>query len=678
MTGRLALDPLLALPWIVALSVLAAAAVAVYVWRGAPARLMRLLALGGLMLVLLNPVWVREERAPLNDVVALIVDASQSMSLENRATEATAQADRLERMLKAMPGVEVRRRDAVGSPAGTQLYSAIEQTLADVPPERIGASIVITDGQIVDAPRDPKDARAVGPLHAVIVGDPKAEDRRLVVTAAPRYAIVGEPSEIDVLVEDPGRSGTAQITLTLNGENPRTVQAPLNQPAKIAIELDRRGPAVLELATPVRPGELTGLNNRAAVTMSGVRDRLRVLLVTGEPHQGARVWRDLLKSDPAVDLVHFTILRPPEKQDGTPVEELSLIAFPTQELFVEKLARFDLIIFDRYRRRGILPMAYFENIARYVRNGGALLVAAGPPDAGEDSLWRTPLADILPAAPTGGILEQPFRPAITADGVRHPVTASLTAQAPGWGRWYRLVEADVARGRVVMAGAGGRPLLVLDRVGDGRIAQVMSDQMWLWARGHDGGGPHAELLRRLAHWLMKEPELEEERLTAESRGADIRITRRTFGPAPQSARIVQPDGGVVTTPFAIEQAGLYAATLPAPQVGLYRVSQGGLTALVAQGPLNPAEYANVRATPDILAPAVAASRGGLVAAGRDPPPDLRRVQNRSAAAGNGWFGVRANKAYAVTRSQTTPLLPAVLAALVLLAITMAAWRREGR
>ena len=98
--------------------------------------------------------------------------------------------------------------------------------------------------------------------------------------------------------------------------------------------------------------------------INGVRDRLRVLLVSGEPHAGERTWRNLLKSDASVDLVHFTILRPPEKQDGVPVDELSLIAFPTRELFIEKIEDFDLIIFDRYRRRGILPSLYLENIAQ--------------------------------------------------------------------------------------------------------------------------------------------------------------------------------------------------------------------------------------------------------------------------------------------------------------------------
>ena len=127
------------------------------------------------------------------------------------------------------------------------------------------------------------------------------------------------------------------------------------------------------------------------VSIDGVRDKLRVLLVSGEPHAGERTWRNLLKSDASVDLVHFTILRPPEKQDGTPINELSLIAFPTRELFQQKINEFQLIIFDRYARQGVLPIIYFDNIARYVRDGGAVLVAAGPDYASPTSIWRTPL-----------------------------------------------------------------------------------------------------------------------------------------------------------------------------------------------------------------------------------------------------------------------------------------------
>ena len=150
-----------------------------------------------------------------------------------------------------------------------------------------------------------------------------------------------------------------------------------------------------------------------------------------------------------MDLVHFTILRPPEKQDGVPVTELSLIAFPTRELFLEKIDEFDLIIFDRYKRRGILPGLNLDNVRQYVEDGGAVLIAAGPDFATAASLYRSPLGAIIPAAPSSArVLEEGYRPKITDLGQRHPVTEGLDQIAPwqadedgpGWGRWFRLVD----------------------------------------------------------------------------------------------------------------------------------------------------------------------------------------------------------------------------------------------
>ena len=289
----------------------------------------------------------------------------------------------------------------------------------------------------------------------------------------------------------------------------------------------------MELSAAPGPSELTLQNNRAVVSVSGVRDRLRVLLVSGQPHAGERVWRNLLKADPSVDLVHFTILRPPEKQDGTPINELSLIAFPARDLFNDKLSSFDLVIFDRYGEQGILPMIYFENIAQYVENGGALLVSSGPEFAGPTSIYRTPLASVLPAQPTGEIITQAFKPQVTQLGLAHPVTRDLAGSngdnvAATWGRWFRLIGAMPVSGQTVMSGPGNKPLLVLDQVKKGRVAEILSDQTWLWARGFEGGGPQAELLRRLAHWLMKEPELEAESLSAAVADGEIVVTRRTM------------------------------------------------------------------------------------------------------------------------------------------------------
>jgi len=408
-----------------------------------------------------------------------------------------------------------------------------------------------------------------------------------------------------------------------------------------------------------------------------------VLLVSGEPHPGERAWRNILKSDPSVDLVHFTILRPPEKQDGTPIRELSLIAFPTRELFEVKLEEFDLVIFDRYRRRGVLPSLYLENIARYVESGGALLEAVGPAFATPLSLYRTPLGRVLPAAPTGGVLERPFVPSVTEIGQRHPVTAELdpsgAAGVPArWGRWFRQIETEARQGEVLMDGADTWPLLILDRVGEGRVAQLTSDQIWLWSRGFEGGGPQAELVRRIAHWLMREPELEEEDLKAAIEGEALSITRRSLSEDLPPLEVTLPDGSVETVTLTPGKSGRATARLAVEQPGLYRVSDGQKVALAAAGPLNSKEFEDPRASGEKLRPLVEASGGGEVPLYANGLPDLRKVRPDRDRAGEGWLGVLDRGGFIVTGVDQVPLLPGLLALLLAGGGLMLAWRSEGR
>ncbi len=474
-----------------------------------------------------------------------------------------------------------------------------------------------------------------------------------------------------------------------DGGEARVLTVPVGREYEIEFELNRRGPSVLELTVEPGPRELTTLNNRIAVEVNGVRDRLRVLLVSGEPHAGERAWRNILKSDPSVDLVHFTILRPPEKQDGTPIRELSLIAFPTRELFEVKLDEFDLIIFDRYRRRGVLPSIYLENIARYVEQGGALLEAVGPTFATPLSLYRTPLGRVLPGEPSGFVFEQGYRPTLSTLGRRHPVTAELegagklreagqAAEPPRWGRWFRQVDVDVARGTILMEGVEERPLLILDRVGEGRVAQVLSDHMWLWSRGFEGGGPQAELLRRVAHWLMKEPDLEEEDLRASIQGGLLQITRRSLSPEPPRIEVTGPDGTLARLELEPGAAGRSTGQLPISDPGLYRVSDGRLNALAAAGPLNPLEYTDLRATPERLEHLVAESGGAVVRLAEQPTPELRKVKPGRDRNGRRWLGVLSQGAYLTTGIERVPLLPAALVLLLGLGAAVAAWVREGR
>jgi hypothetical protein len=643
------------------------------------------LAFAALIFVLANPLIVDETRSPLPDVAAVIVDKTQSMGVGDRKAQAEAALAAIRKQLGGDLELRVATvtTQTTGEDNGTELFKALNDTLADVPPERVAGAILITDGEVHDTPPADKPGIAA-PVHALIAGKRDERDRKLTVLNAARFAIVGQSAAMQIRVDDYGSApgGTADVDVRIDGKPLRTEIVPVGKPATIQVPVGHGGENVVELEAKPGPSELTLQNNRAVATVSGVRDRLRVLLISGEPHAGERVWRSLLKSDPSVDLVHFTILRPPTKQDGTPVDELSLIVFPTQELFSEKLSSFDLVIFDRYSDRGILTPLYYENLASYVENGGALLVSSGPEFAHELSLSHTILAAVLPAQPTGEVLNQGFKPVVTPEGLAHPVTrdlpgANTETAPPTWGRWLRIIGATKISGETVMSGPNNRPLLVLDHVKKGRVAELLSDHAWLWARGFEGGGPQAELLRRLAHWLMKEPELEEERLAAIIADGSIIAERHTMAPTAPPVTITYPSGKKATVTLTKVEPGLWRGKAKADELGLYRLTDGTLTAVAAAGPLNPKEVADMRATDTILTP-IANATGGSVHWLADGMPDVRRVGASGSASGANWIGLRANGAYRVTAVEQQPLLPAWAALLLLLGTLLIAWRVEGR
>ena len=686
MTGSaLAWSPLVPLPLLLLLAGAALLLVAFAAWRGARGWWLRLLAAAALLLGLANPSLVEEQRQGLTDIALVLVDESASQDIgERRAQSEQALADLLAR-LQALPNTEVEVIRAGAGEDGTNLFAALRDALARLPRQQVAGVFLITDGQVHDVPDGLAALSLDAPVHEILTGSPDEGDRRLVVVRAPTFGIVDKPQTMTIRVEDQpagGARGSATLTIAQDGGPARAITVPLGQDVEVPFELTRRGLSILELAVEAGPRELSLQNNVAAVVVNGVRDRLRVLLVSGEPHAGERVWRNILKADPAVDLVHFTILRPPEKQDGTPIRELSLIAFPTRELFEEKLDEFDLIIFDRYRQRGVLPNAYLDNIARYVENGGALLESAGAASATSLSLYRTPLGRVMPGEPTGRVLEEGYKPLLTETGARHPVTAGLPGAKgadglPTWGRWFRLVDSQVADGEVLMAGPGERPLLVLGRVGEGRVAQLLSDHVWLWARGFEGGGPQAELLRRIAHWLMQEPDLEEEDLRALVAGSRLEITRRSLSPDPVTVTVTLPDGTTRQVPLAEAGDGRQIATLPIDQPGLYRIDDGLRTALAAAGSLNPKEFADLRASPEPLATLVAEGRGGALWQAVEPDPAIRKVDPERARAGSDWLGLVDRQAYLVTGVSERPLLPAWGYLALALGLAFAAWRREG-
>ena len=654
--------------------------------RGA---LARAVALALFVLALANPSVTREDREPLTSVAAVVVDKSPSQEFGDRTRQTEQARATLAERLAHLPGVEVRfveAGQADGETDGTRLFAAMSAALSDVPQDRVAGVIFITDGRVHDVPADAAALGFAAPVHALITGHSNERDRRVVLTAAPRFGIVGQTQTISFRIEDQGGGGgTARVTVRRDGETIENRNVRVGADVSLNVQVPHAGPNIVEIEASPLENELTAINNRAVVSIDGVRDKLRVLLVSGEPHAGERTWRNLLKSDASVDLVHFTILRPPEKQDGTPINELSLIAFPTRELFQQKINDFQLIIFDRYARQGVLPVIYFDNIARYVRQGGAVLVAAGPDYASQTSIWRTPLDVILPAEPSGRTSDGPFRPRLTDLGKRHPVTRGLAGSdedPPHWSRWFRLVDTRAAKGTAVLQGPNEKPLLLLSREGEGRVALLLSDHIWLWARGYEGGGPQVDLLRRLSHWLMKEPDLEEEALRMTVRGRDLTIQRQTMSDMVDEVTLTAPSGKTRTLSLSATEPGVWRSTVEVSELGLWHATDGTLNALANVGPPNPREFTEVTSTSEVLAPLARSTGGGAVrvedAGGAIHIPRIVGVRSSDTFRGDDWLGLRIREATVVRGIGVLPVFAGLIGLLLLIGSLAATWMREGR
>src|SRR6516165_6047615 len=615
----------------------------------------RVTALALIVLALANPSFTREDRQPLTSVVAVVVDKSPSQNFGERNKETAQAQEALIDALKKIKGLEVRVVDAGqadGETDGTHLFSALTSALSDVPVDRVGGAFLITDGRVHDIPANAGSVGFQAPVHALITGRKDERDRRIAISAAPRFGIVGQTQTVTYRLDDQGVTGErAKVTIRRDGEviSERTLSS--GQTSSVDIDIKHAGPNIVEIEASPLAGELTPVNNRAVVAIDGVRDKLRVLLVSGEPHSGERTWRNLLKSDASVDLVHFTILRPPEKQDGTPINEL--------------------------------PIAYFDNIARYVRTGGAVLVSAGPDYASTTSIWRTPLDSVLPAEPVG-VTEKPYYAQLSDIGKRHPVTRGLegsNTEPPHWSRFFRTVDTRNTISPPVMTGADGKPLLLLSRFGEGRVALLLTDHIWLWARGYEGGGPHLDLLRRMSHWLMKQPDLDEEALRLQVQGHDLQVVRQTMADSVTPVTVTSPSGATRELTLSQGEPGEWRATLPANELGLWQATDGTLKALINVGPTNPKEFSEVTSTTEMLKPLTQATGGDARRVADGSSIDLPRivpVRSSSMFHGEGWLGVKMRDASVVRGVGVLPIFAGLIGLLLLLGAFAATWVREGR
>ncbi|HQT64211.1 MAG: hypothetical protein B7Z75_08980 [Acidocella sp. 20-57-95] len=643
-----------------AVAALAVLVSAVGIWRRARGAVWRLAGLALLLGILAGPHIVQQTTRKLPDVALVVIDRSPSMQIGNRTALAAAALVNLQAQAAKLPGLQLR---VVAVPpadeGGTALFGGIGQALADIPAAQLAGVIALTDGQISDAP---KTLPFAAPMTALLTAKREETDRELRLVAAPAYGLVGKDITLQLAVFDHGLADTGTdvpVRVAEDGQPVWTGMVPVGQVVGIAVPVRHAGAAVVTASVTPLTGEVSTINDQSAFSLNGITKKLKVLLVSGNPNQSERSWRLLLKSDPAVELAHFTILRTPGETLDAPPTDVALVPFPVAQLFDIDIAKFDLIILDEFDANGLLPPQYLTNMANYVQNGGALLVQVGPEFAGPDSLANTALGAVLPAVPSppGTVTEQ-FSPSVTALGARHPVTAPFAGMklAP----WARLAAATPTAGDVLMTGgAQNWPILVLASAGQGRVGMLLSDQLWLWTRGGTHDGPALPLLRRVVHWLLREPALEPEFLAAKIVNGQLQVTRQSLADAyPGDASITQPDGGKLTLQLKAQSPGLYVGSVPASEPGVWQISEAGLNAFAAVSLPNALEYQNLAASAVPLQ-----GRARAVWLGQDGVPDLAGMLQRRGAA-------------QVTGSEDIPLLPPLPAMLGMLVLLAAGWWRE--
>ena len=634
-----------------------------------------------ILICIANPIIVSENRENIPDTVAIILDLSPSQNIKNRKETAQKTYNLLKEKLEKIDNLDLRFKTINGK-NGTNIFEPLSQIVADIPSDRLAGAIVITDGQIQDSPKNIENYNFKAPINFLLSGEKNERDRRLIIESAPRFGIVGEKIEVKIMVEDiASKVPTALVSININNDIKKSKAITIGETVVLTLPLDRAG--ITSLNIEVEPGteELTLQNNKSVIEINAIRERLKVMLVSGEPNMGLRSWRNLLNSDPSVDLVHFTILRPPNKQDLTPIGELSLIPFPTRELFQLNLKDFDLIIFDQYHLRGILPQYYLKNIVEYVVNGGALLDTAGPAYAGPYSLSQSPLQNILPTEPTGEVISEKFIPGITNEGLRHPVTANLKDDnnQNDWGPWYRMVEGLTISGDVLLEGPENRPLLILNRIGQGRVAQILSDQSWVWSRSENNKGPQADLLRRLVHWLMKEPELEENELSAKVEKDTILITRNSLALNSKPVSLISPSNNKMEIYLDELGNGKQIGKVLSPEQGIWKLSSGKSSISIIVGNSNSSEYLDVRTTDLIIKPIVDKNMGSITwLNSQNNFPNINHLPRSQMKTESKNIQLIKNKKYFIKNLKQTSITPWYILLILSIVLIFLSWYRESR
>jgi uncharacterized membrane protein len=655
--------------------------------------ILRLIAGLALIFVVLNVSTLSTTQQSKEGIVVIAVDESYSNTINQRDVQTAEALQATLAKIEALPQLKakiIRAPAAVNKYTETNLFKAIDKGLSDIPPEQRSGVIIISDGNIHDVPVDLNAAemqQKYGPIHLVMTGKDKEKDRRLEIKKAPLYGLKGTDARIEFVIHDTVLPLNSPVNLTLSTPDgsKRVITAQIGKRQSVYVPIEHAGTNPIEIVVDPLKGEISQSNNRRAVIIQGIRDKLNVLLVSGAPHEGGRYWRNLLTSDPAVELVHFTILRDIDSKDNTARNEMALIPFPHQQLFHEQLNSFDLIIFDRYRNQGILQQKTYRNLARYVRKGGGVLIASGPEYVSPKSIYNTAFKDVLIGSPNKDSIERPFKPHLSDQGKIHPITRGIDNglfTGENWAEWLRQIDvtSNPASGeKVLMSGIDDRPLLLIGEKDNGRIIHLTSDQIWLWARQYQQGGPYIDLMRKMIHWLLKEPSLEEGQIELSLDQDEIAVARY-INPAGETLKYTDPDGIEKPLPLKQGRDKIFHARIDASKQGLYSFSAGKNTAYIIAGAYDTLEQTNLIRSTEIIQPALSQTGGGSFEADKLSDTQFKVKKGTSAARFSSprTMAFKESKYAEISKIDFTPTLPLWFYLLIFAALNVYIWQRESK
>ena len=656
---------------------------------------MRALTALGTALFVLQPQWISERMQEVQGRLAVLLDVSRSMSVRESGsarskTRAERAAELVKRLQKGTPAPELYAFGAdarplrVGELDGQELASEddtrIERALEQVNTsmgDELGAIALVSDGADLTPGWTPERLTRLGVrVHTVAVAQERdAPDDAITAVQADAVAFLRQDAQVEVSVRST-RKGASPLTVGLRHEGEIVSETEVALDARglgkavLPFTVTRTGRAVYSVSLPLAEGDAVPENNERAFLMRVSRDKLRVLLLCGAPTWDTRFLRAFLKADPAIDLITFFILRTNNDLTMASADELSLIPFPTDELFREHLESFDLVIFQDFNYGPYQVGGYLPRIRDYVVAGGAFAMVGGIRSFGPGGYDGTPIAEVLPvdmAPGAAAISEQPFQPVLAPELARHPVVELVPdprENARAWSELAPLAGANqllAARpGASVLLthpserdGQGGpMPVLAVGSAGKGRVLALGSDSTWRYSITTAGlrgdASAYDRFWDRALRWLSRDPTLEPAQLETDRErygpgghiDAHLRLRDERYQPlAERSFELrVLDEGNRIKSAQSVgsDASGNARATLSAPRApGAYRLAvvDEARGVLAEQGFLVEAagdELANPQPRPELLRAVAEVTRGKYFSDPADVQLDaLDRTRARS-------------------------------------------------